>query len=216
MAEPNQDEIPTLAQLAAAMVGRDINENILSKIEAEERKRRDSRIDMLHEDEARVIAIVKQNFLKKREQVREEYRKRIDQRERSVSGLERAKEELSVAVPTSLCGNCRRVLNTTRICSVKDCMMNETCKICDEEYNIYKECRICEVMLCSNHYLDHYKECRRNEKGRCGCGCGLRSRDCAHRKRKNMSRNLYIVKATQFLAPPKPRVRGGTSKRARS
>lgn len=56
MAEPNQDEIPTLAQLAAAVVGRDINENILSKIEAEERKRRDSRIDMLHEDEARVIA----------------------------------------------------------------------------------------------------------------------------------------------------------------
>ena len=159
---------------------------------------------------------MKQNFLKKREQVREEYRKRIDQRERSVSGLERAKEELSVAVPTSLCGNCRRVLNTTRICSVKDCMMNETCKICDEEYNIYNECRICEVMLCSNHYLDHYKECRRNEKGRCGCGCGLRSRDCAHRKRKNMSRNLYIVKATQFVAPPKTRVRGGTSKRARS
>ena len=56
MAEPNQDAMPTLAQLAAAVVDRDINENILSKIEAEERKRRDSRTGMLHEDEARVIA----------------------------------------------------------------------------------------------------------------------------------------------------------------
>ena len=104
MAEPNQDAMPTLAQLAAAVVDRDINENILSKIEAEERKRRDSRIGMLHEDEARVIAIVKQNFFKKRGQVREEYHKRIDQRERSVPGLRRAKEEVAVAVSTSMGG----------------------------------------------------------------------------------------------------------------
>ena len=238
MTEPNQCRVPTLAKLAAAVVGRDINGNILSKIEAEERKRRDSRIDMLHEDEARVISTVKQNFLKKREQVRREYHTRIGQRERSVSGLDRAKMELELSgVPTSTCGNCRRVLNTTKICSVKNCRVNEFCEICDER-NTYEECRICKVVVCSNHYFNHYGDCCRKDRlwsrneirvGRClrcgkpifRCHCTASSGAPQKRKRKGIDnedggRNLSIVEATRFATPPKSRVRGGTPKKVRS
>ena len=103
--ETIQREIPTLAQLAAAVVSRNLNENHLSKIGSEESKRRQKRIEMLNEDEARVIEVVKQNFEKKREQARAGYHARIAKRETLVPRLDRAKVELRVTgLPTSVIG----------------------------------------------------------------------------------------------------------------
>ena len=179
MTEPNQNEastlaplkeVPTLAFLAAKVVGEGCQE-VLQSVKKEEKKKVKDIMAGLKKEQEREMKNEMQKIREKYKLLRKEINDKAEViiSERQASEVKRAQLEMEVAgLQTLICGECHQMYDVPKNkCSAEGCNIHEVCTWCDS-YK-YTKCWICSQTFCSKyHYVQHYTDCSKNKRSMCG------------------------------------------------
>ena len=179
MTEPKQNElstlaplkeVPTLAFLAAKVVGEGCQE-VLQSVKKEEKKKVKDIMAGLKKEQEREMKNEMQKIREKYKLLRKEINDKAEVviSERQASEVKRAQLEMEVAgFQTLICGECHKMYDVPKNkCSAEGCNIHEVCTWCDS-YK-YTKCWICSQTFCSKyHYVQHYTDCSKNKRNKCG------------------------------------------------
>ena len=179
MTEPNQNElftlaplkeVPTLAFLAAKVVGEGCQE-VLQSVKKEEKKKVKDIMAGLKKEQEREMKNEMQKIREKYKLLRKEINDKAEVAisDRQTSEVKHAQLEMEVAgLQTLICGECHQMYDVPKNeCRAEGCNIHEVCTWCDS-YK-YTKCWICNETFCSKyHYVQHYTDCSKNKRNKCG------------------------------------------------
>lgn len=166
----NTSAVPTLASLAAKVVGKGCQE-VLQSVKKEEKKKVKENMAELKKEQEREMKKEMQKIREKYKSLRKEInvKSEVAISERQASEVKRAQLEMEVAgLQTLICGECHKLYDVPKNqCSAEGCNIHELCTWCDRHE--YTKCWICSETFCSKyHYGQHYTDCSKSKRNMCG------------------------------------------------
>lgn len=172
--------VPTLAALAAKVVGEGCQE-VLHSVKKEEKKKAKEKMAELKKQQDREMKREMQRIREKYKAIRKEMSAKAEAAisKRQASEVEAAQTEMEVAgLQTLICGECHKMYDVPKNeCNVEGCKVYETCTWCESVE--YTKCWTCKNTFCSKHHYDgHYSDCSKDKRIKCGFreGSGTRPR----------------------------------------